>query len=87
MEALGTGDSYLLEGILPEVDANKTFYKLREEIQWQEMMHRGGLVPRLVALQGLVEKDGSIPLYRHPVDEHPSLEPYSPTVALLKVIN
>ncbi len=32
-------------------------------------------------MQGIVEPDGSIPLYRHPADESPPLRPFTPTVA------
>ena len=43
----------------------------------------GGEVPRRVAVQGAIEADGSIPLYRHPADKSPSLRPFTPTVALI----
>ncbi len=46
--------------------------------------HQGGEVPRLVAVQGEIAEDGSIPIYRHPADESPPLLPFSTTVSLIK---
>jgi len=48
------------------------------------MSHRGGEVPRLVAVEGQVDPDGSFPIYRHPADESPPLLPFSPTVSLIR---
>jgi hypothetical protein len=48
------------------------------------MSHQGGDVPRLVAVQGEVAKDGSFPIYRHPADESPPLLPFSPVVSLIR---
>ncbi|CAA7266752.1 unnamed protein product [Cyclocybe aegerita] len=48
------------------------------------MYHRGGEVPRLVAVEGEVAEDGSFPVYRHPADESPPLSQFSPTVALIR---
>lgn len=49
------------------------------------MSHQGGDVPRLVAVQGLISSDGSIPIYRHPADESPPLLPFTPAVDLIRV--
>jgi hypothetical protein len=69
-----------------EEEATQCFLRLRQEIQWTEMMHKGGLVPRLVALQGEVSAvDGSIPLYRYPTDENLPLTPFNETVLQIKV--
>jgi len=48
------------------------------------MFHRGGEVPRLVAVEGEVAEDGSYPIYRHPSDESPPLSPFTPTIALIR---
>ena len=53
-EAIGEGDSELVYDILPPELAQTAFEKLRQEVQWQAMKHRGGEVPRLVAQQGEV---------------------------------
>lgn len=66
--------------------ATLCFYRLRQETKWNEMKHKGGFVPRLVALQGEVSAtDGSIPLYRHPTDEQLTLEPFDELVLQIKV--
>jgi hypothetical protein len=48
------------------------------------MSHMGGEVPRRIAVQGAVAEDGSMPVYRHPADESPPLQPISPTVLQIK---
>ena len=77
---LGAGDSQVLHDVLgPPLNEN-AFQVLREEVKWQVMHHRGGEVPRLVAVQGQIGEEGSIPIYRHPADESPLLLPFSSTV-------
>ncbi|KAF9467532.1 hypothetical protein BDZ94DRAFT_1248363 [Collybia nuda] len=83
-DALGTGDSYLTAGILPKELASVAFEKVKEEVKWDTMYHRGGEVPRLVAVEGEVGADGSFPVYRHPADESPPLSAFSSTVALIR---
>ena len=71
-----------------EEKATQYFLRLRiiQDIKWSEMMHKGGLVPRVVALQGEVSAvDGSIPLYRYPTDENLPLMPFNETVLQIKV--
>lgn len=80
------GDTKVINNLLPEEIASGIFEKIRDEVLWQRMGHRGGEVPRLVAVQGRVEKDGSIPIYRHPADESPALLSYSPTVEVVKQV-
>ena len=76
----GAGDSQVLHDVLgPPLNEN-AFQVLREEVKWQVMHHRGGEVPRLVAVQGQIGEEGSIPIYRHPADESPPLLPFSSTV-------
>ncbi|KAF5022210.1 hypothetical protein F66182_5725 [Fusarium sp. NRRL 66182] len=83
-KGLCEGDTDIIENVLPDPLVDAIFEKLRQEIQWQRMSHQGGQVPRLVAVQGEVASDGSIPVYRHPSDESPPLLPFSPTVLAIK---
>ncbi|RYE92153.1 MAG: pyrazinamidase/nicotinamidase, partial [Myxococcales bacterium] len=57
---------------------------IESEVSWCRMVHRGGEVPRLVALQGSVEPDGVEPLYRHPADQQPPMLVWSPAVDRLR---
>lgn len=77
-DKIAEGDSSIAYDLpLPD----NAFELLKTEVRWQKMYHRGGEVPRLVAVQGEVDmSDGSVPIYRHPADEAPSLAPYTPTV-------
>ncbi|GBE86052.1 hypothetical protein SCP_0805760 [Sparassis crispa] len=83
-DKIGEGDTFLVEDILPSDLANVAFDNLIKEVQWNTMYHRGGEVPRLVAVEGAVAPDGSEPIYRHPADESPPLLPFSPTVARIR---
>ncbi|KAJ8062210.1 hypothetical protein OCU04_008763 [Sclerotinia nivalis] len=80
------GDTTVIHKLLPEELASGIFKKIRHEVLWQKMGHQGGEVPRLVAVQGQIEEDGSIPIYRHPADESPALLTFSPTVEIVKNI-
>ncbi|KAL4953527.1 hypothetical protein BDW69DRAFT_3499 [Aspergillus filifer] len=82
-DVIGEGDSRIIHDIdLPE-DA---FERIRDEVSWQKMYHMSGQVPRLVAVQGKHTQDGSIPIYRHPADESPPLQPYTSTVNQVRII-
>ncbi|KAF9775459.1 hypothetical protein IL306_006438 [Fusarium sp. DS 682] len=83
-KGLCEGDTDIIENVLPESLLEGIFDKLREEVKWQRMSHQGGQVPRLVAVQGEIGSDGSMPVYRHPSDESPPLLPFSPTVLAIK---
>ncbi|KAL5521941.1 hypothetical protein ACEPAF_1795 [Sanghuangporus sanghuang] len=83
-ERYGAGDTYLVRGVLPPDDLKGAFERLCEEVQWLTMSHRGGEVPRLVAVQGTVDPDGTMPIYRHPADESPPLLPFTATVQLIR---
>lgn len=83
-KGLGEGDTDIIGGLLPHEVEKEAFEELRNEVQWQRMLHQGGEVPRLVAVQGEVAQDGSMPVYRHPSDESPPLLPFSPTVLAIK---
>ncbi len=82
IDGLGAGDSRVHYGVLPD-DFDSAFGDLMREVDWQAMTHRGGRVPRDVAIQGLTV-DGLEPLYRHPADEQPPLHPFTPTVDRLR---
>ncbi|KAG6050112.1 hypothetical protein E4U39_004824 [Claviceps sp. Clav50 group G5] len=83
-KGLGEGDTSVIDNLLPLEVEESAFEKLSNEVQWQRMMHLGGEVPRLVAVQGEVSQDGSRPVYRHPSDESLPLLPFSPTVLTIK---
>lgn len=76
-DPIGEGDSRIIYDIELPTDA---FSRIRKEVKWQKMYHMSGQVPRLVAVQGEILPDGSIPIYRHPADESPPLEAFTPTV-------
>lgn len=57
-DVLGAGDSYLVADVLPPDLSDIAFAKLKEEVKWNTMFHRGGEVPRLVAVEGEVAEDG-----------------------------
>ncbi|EEB89061.1 hypothetical protein MPER_12890 [Moniliophthora perniciosa FA553] len=83
-DSLGAGDSYLVENILGDELSSTSFSKVKGEVKWDVMHHRGGNVPRLVAVQGDIAEDGSYPIYRHPADESPPLLPFTQTVKLIR---
>lgn len=64
---------------LMEGASEQFFESLKAEIEWQDMYHRGGLVPRQVAIQGCITNK-SRPLYRHPADQEPEMKLWTPTV-------
>ncbi|RAL03114.1 isochorismatase family protein family [Aspergillus ibericus CBS 121593] len=82
-DVIGEGDSRIVYDLdLP----SEAFEKIREEVAWQKMYHLSGQVPRLVAVQGRPLADGSIPIYRHPADESPPLQPFTATVNRVRAI-
>ncbi|KAK4224164.1 alpha-ketoglutarate-dependent dioxygenase alkB 2 [Podospora fimiseda] len=83
-EPLCEGDTTVISNVLSPALAADVFERLLEEVSWAGMSHMGGEVPRRIAVQGTVEKDGTMPVYRHPADESPPLLPFSPTVAKIK---
>ncbi|KAH8836161.1 hypothetical protein DL96DRAFT_1666611 [Flagelloscypha sp. PMI_526] len=83
-DKIGAGDSRLVTDLLPPNVEEEIFEKLVKEVEWNTMFHRGGEVPRQVAVQGEVGEDGSFPIYRHPADESPPLRAFSPTVELIR---
>lgn len=57
-DVLGEGDSRLVNNILPRFLAKVAFEKLKKEVAWRTMYHRGGEVPRMVAVEGDIDEDG-----------------------------
>ena len=57
-DRIAEGDTELVLDILPPELAETAFERMRQEVQWQVMKHRGGEVPRLVAQEGEVGSDG-----------------------------
>jgi nicotinamidase-related amidase/glutathione S-transferase/alkylated DNA repair dioxygenase AlkB len=83
-DIIGEGDSRILYDLLSSELSTEVFEKVKSEVQWQTMHHRGGEVPRLVAVEGEIKDDGSFPLYRHPADESPPLLPFSETISKIR---
>ena len=83
-DKIGEGDSRIFYDIIPKATVDDMFRHVRDEVRWQKMYHRTGEVPRLVAVQGEVGSDGSVPTYRHPADESPSVQCFSPTVSRIR---
>ena len=86
MSRICEGDTDVITDLLPKDLEDGIFDTVRNEVKWQRMSHQGGDVPRLVAVQGQVADDGSIPIYRHPSDESPPLLPFSRTVLAIKAV-
>eukprot|EP01102_Stenamoeba_stenopodia_P002287 TRINITY_DN1208_c0_g1_i1.p1 TRINITY_DN1208_c0_g1~~TRINITY_DN1208_c0_g1_i1.p1 ORF type:complete len:398 (-),score=107.47 TRINITY_DN1208_c0_g1_i1:1479-2672(-) len=83
LDDLGAGDSFLLLNVLPPHLESVAFETLKNEIEWNEMYHKGGAVPRLISIQGTIE-NGAEPLYRHPADEQPAMTQWTPFASELR---
>ncbi|KAK3067245.1 hypothetical protein LTR53_015997 [Teratosphaeriaceae sp. CCFEE 6253] len=70
--------------LLPPELAKTVFEQINNEVHWQRMHHQTGEVPRLVCCQGTVADHGSKPVYRHPSDQTLPLQPWSPTVDVVR---
>ncbi|KAL8731026.1 MAG: hypothetical protein Q9166_003677 [cf. Caloplaca sp. 2 TL-2023] len=84
-DSIGAGDSKIIHDVLDPKIAKDAFMYLKDEVKWQTMSHRSGQVPRLVAVQGEIGKDGGIPVYRHPADESPPLLPFTSCVEQIRI--
>ncbi|MFT3774461.1 MAG: isochorismatase family protein [Minicystis sp.] len=86
LTGLGAGGTTLWCGALRECIADDAsgFEAVLREVGWNVMFHRGGEVPRRVAIQGTRTSDGVEPLYRHPVDEQPALQDWTPRVDAIR---
>lgn len=83
-DSIGSGDSQIIHNALSSPVISSAFHRLKDEVDWQIMSHRGGQVPRLVAVQGEAGEGGDIPLYRHPADESPPLLPFTETIQQIR---
>jgi len=83
-EPMCEGDTAIISNVLPPILASSAFDGLLREVSWASMSHLGGEVPRRIAVQGAVDDEGNMPVYRHPSDESPPLLPFSPTVLAIK---
>lgn len=83
-DSIGSGDSRIVYNVIGSPVIDDAFRQMKEEVDWQTMLHRSGQVPRLVAVQGEVGKNGDIPIYRHPADESPPLLPFTPMVQKIR---
>lgn len=70
--------------VLPAELARDAFERIRAELPWAPMFHKGIAVSRLVATQGDVGDDGSAPIYRFPTDEQFRPAPWSPTMRAIR---
>lgn len=57
-DVMGEGDTLLVAHFLPADLGDTAFERLKREVRWRTMLHRGGEVPRLVAVEGDVNEDG-----------------------------
>lgn len=83
----GSNDSFLLLNIFPTDIADNLFFKLRDEVNWNEMQQKGGRVPRDISIQGTLHMENGDeyePLYRHPADEQPGLVSWTPISVIIK---
>ena len=78
------GDTHVITNALSPALAADAFKRLLDEVSWAGMSHMGGEVPRRIAVQGAIDEEGNMPVYRHPADESPPLLPFSPTVLAIK---
>ncbi|KAA8633952.1 hypothetical protein SMACR_07642 [Sordaria macrospora] len=83
-EPLCEGDTRVITNALSSDLAADAFERLLEEVSWAGMSHLGGEVPRRIAVQGAIDDEGNMPVYRHPADESPPLLPFSTTVLSIK---
>lgn len=81
-DIIAEGDSRIVYNLDLPTDA---FEKINKEVNWQKMYHLSGQVPRLVAVQGIISREKSFPIYRHPADESPILELFTKTVNAVRI--
>jgi nicotinamidase-related amidase/alkylated DNA repair dioxygenase AlkB len=79
-----SANSRIYYDLLPANLADTVFDKLKDEVEWQHMVHLTGEVPRLVCCQGEIGADGDRPLYRHPSDQTLPLLQWSPMVEIVR---
>jgi hypothetical protein len=77
-------DSYIINDIFDKKTSDNIFNELLKKINWTTMKHKTGIVPRLISIQYIRNEKNEIPLYRHPVDVHPPIEPMNNIVLHIK---
>jgi nicotinamidase-related amidase len=83
LTGLGAGDSAIHYGVLSAELAATALDRVRDEVTWRTMHHKGGVVPRGIAIQGTIA-GGVEPIYRHPADEQPALAAWTPTADAIR---
>jgi hypothetical protein len=73
----------LYKEVLEEDLFSNIYRLLKEEILFFSMMHKGGEVPRLIAVQADIQ-NGIKPIYRYPFNNHPETVDFTPFVKLIK---
>jgi hypothetical protein len=79
----GSGDSFIQLDVIPEEIKSSLMKRLLDETKFEVVNHKGGPLPRLVSIQGII-RDNHLPIYRHPIDKEPPLVPMSPLVLQIK---
>lgn len=69
----GEGDSVLIEGVFSKDESDNYFNSLKKSTKWNNMMHKGGEVPRLISIQHS-NYPNCKPIYRHPADVQPKAD-------------
>jgi hypothetical protein len=80
------GDATVINNLLDEELSKGVFDMIRDKVLWQKISQRSCDVPRLIAVQGDVAEDGSVPIYRHPANESPPLLPFCPVVSEVRAV-
>lgn len=83
VKTYGEGDTYLIENVFNDKESTLYFDSLLKDTKWQSMDHHGGKVPRLISIQH-TNYDDYKPIYRHPVDIHPTDQPWDPTSKVIR---
>ena len=60
------------------------FDALLNEVEWELPKMRGTPISRLSATQGQLSEDGSMPIYRYPIDVLLAVNPFSKTVLMIR---
>jgi len=73
----------LFKEVLEEDLFSNVFTLLKKEILFFSMTHKGGEVPRLIAIQANIQ-NGIKPIYRHPSNNQPETVQFTPFVRIIK---
>jgi alkylated DNA repair dioxygenase AlkB len=83
LNSWGEGDTSIVE--IPEITTSSNYWhRVKQDVQFHEMLNQGNAVPRLVSIQSIYEPNLGRPLYRHPNDEEPPNVEMIPVVQSLK---